>query len=981
MTTETIDIRIREDGSRVVRRNIEDIGNSSKKSADGVDILKRALIGVGGYLAIDKVRQYADAWSAAAGRIRIATKDTREAALVTDALFKSAQNTRTSFDAMVELYSRAQRAGSDLGASQAQLIKFTEGVGKALSIQGTSTTEASGALLQLGQALTGAKIQAQEYNSLIDGAPVLLQAVARNLEGTGGTIGGLTRMVKDGQVSNKEFFDAFLAGSDQLDKDFAKSSTTIGQGFILIENAAKKYIGELDATLGVSQKFGQLARWVADNIDILAVGLLSLGAAVAVAFLPTAIVAFTNALRALFLMVAANPFTAFIALLAAAVVAIVAFKDEINVGVDDITTLGDVLTVLGNDAKDAFSGLAEIAGNAITGVRDYFTDATTEMSSANGQMTDSWIDQYAGFYADAGTGFAGFARGVARTFDAIGGLITGLGIAVYRAFAGIPGAIAEGFARVYNKVAQNIEDLINMAITGTNKLRSVVGLGMLEAVKLDRMKVDKDYFEKYGTSVASSINDGFASQGGALEKIVSGVFDRAQAVAKTRVANMKPEGGADSLNTPLGKGAKALEGDADADKKAKKLIEDMKSQLQSLVSSIAPVEAAIRDQAAAQKLLNDAQAAGLITADQNAKYQAMVTRYYQDAVNPLQALNRSYAEQTQLLSMNSRERQIQTQLMAATKDLQAQGVTLTQAETEALRGKIEALQKLNEMTQVQDALLAASVEKRNGFIMQLQAIQALMNDSSSGFTQTDAIDAMMQSGSGMGDLFAGTQEATDLKMEQLRIMYEQVEAMRQADLISHQTAEQMKAKIDAQYAEIRLSTAREFFGNFAILASSSNSKLAAIGKIAAVAQATIDGVTAVQKALASGPPPGNYIAAAGVALRTSANVARIMGVNTAFATGGSFVVGGDGGTDSQTVAFRATPGEKVTVGTPTQVRKGNPYGEDGGEASAPSSSGVRIVNLVDPGLLSSYMTSSEGERVVMNVIQRNASEMRTTLNM
>ena len=37
-----------------------------------------------------------------------------------------------------------------------------------------------------------------------------------------------------------------------------------------------------------------------------------------------------------------------------------------------------------------------------------------------------------------------------------------------------------------------------------------------------------------------------------------------------------------------------------------------------------------------------------------------------------------------------------------------------------------------------------------------------------------------------------------------------------------------------------------------------------------------------------------------------------------FAHGGSFIVGGSGGTDSQAVAFNATPGEQVTVSTPQQ---------------------------------------------------------------
>lgn len=41
-----------------------------------------------------------------------------------------------------------------------------------------------------------------------------------------------------------------------------------------------------------------------------------------------------------------------------------------------------------------------------------------------------------------------------------------------------------------------------------------------------------------------------------------------------------------------------------------------------------------------------------------------------------------------------------------------------------------------------------------------------------------------------------------------------------------------------------------------------------------------------------------------------------------FATGGQFTVGGSGGTDSQMVAFRATPGERVTIETPGQQRRG-----------------------------------------------------------
>jgi hypothetical protein len=48
----------------------------------------------------------------------------------------------------------------------------------------------------------------------------------------------------------------------------------------------------------------------------------------------------------------------------------------------------------------------------------------------------------------------------------------------------------------------------------------------------------------------------------------------------------------------------------------------------------------------------------------------------------------------------------------------------------------------------------------------------------------------------------------------------------------------------------------------------------------------------------------------------------ISGLIPGFATGGSFKVGGSGGTDSQLVAFKATPGEMVDIRTPGQARGG-----------------------------------------------------------
>lgn len=87
-----------------------------------------------------------------------------------------------------------------------------------------------------------------------------------------------------------------------------------------------------------------------------------------------------------------------------------------------------------------------------------------------------------------------------------------------------------------------------------------------------------------------------------------------------------------------------------------------------------------------------------------------------------------------------------------------------------------------------------------------------------------------------------------------------------------------------------------------------------------------------------------------------------------FAQGGAFTVGGQGGTDSQVVAFGATPGERVSVETPSQQRR---------EAPTPATSfGVTVVNVLDPKEILDAVASEEGEQVVINILSKNKDAIR-----
>ncbi len=96
---------------------------------------------------------------------------------------------------------------------------------------------------------------------------------------------------------------------------------------------------------------------------------------------------------------------------------------------------------------------------------------------------------------------------------------------------------------------------------------------------------------------------------------------------------------------------------------------------------------------------------------------------------------------------------------------------------------------------------------------------------------------------------------------------------------------------------------------------------AAVGEAAIVASAWAPAAAFASLAtLGANSVPAAAAIASTVAL--SSGLAAVTAALPGFATGGSFMVGGSGGTDSQLVGFRATPNERVTVETPNQQRRG-----------------------------------------------------------
>lgn len=245
--------------------------NMEKSVGSSLSGLGKAMLGVGAAIAGSRGAQMVAAAAAQYTSMQNALKATgiegKALESTFSGLFQIAQKNGTEMAPLVTLYSRMSLAQKELGATSGEMLQFTESVSLALKVQGSSTQEASGALLQLSQAMGGGKIQAEEYNSLIDGAPALLKAVAAGMKEAGGSVAELTRLVKDGKVSSEAFFRAALAGMPTLEQASSKMAGTVDQSMNQIKNAFSVLIGELNDTTGASANAATNLRAVAQAIE------------------------------------------------------------------------------------------------------------------------------------------------------------------------------------------------------------------------------------------------------------------------------------------------------------------------------------------------------------------------------------------------------------------------------------------------------------------------------------------------------------------------------------------------------------------------------------------------------------------------------------------------------------------------------------------------------------------------------------------
>lgn len=211
----------------------------------------------------------ADAYTNLQNQAKIYTNSAQEAAVATKFVIDTAADARVGLADLTKVYAASSRAAKDFGASASEVEALTETIAKSAATANAGPQALSGALNQLAQALPAARVEAEEFNSVIDGAFGVAQAAANGIKEAAGSVSKLQNLVRDGQVSGSQLFRALLSQLPEVRKQFEDVTPTIAGSFETLKTRLIEFIGGADDAAKATENISKFILGVANNVELL----------------------------------------------------------------------------------------------------------------------------------------------------------------------------------------------------------------------------------------------------------------------------------------------------------------------------------------------------------------------------------------------------------------------------------------------------------------------------------------------------------------------------------------------------------------------------------------------------------------------------------------------------------------------------------------------------------------------------------------
>lgn len=261
--------------------SIRQVGTSARQSSNDLDsywskfknimtdtrrLGASIFILINGFRTLQQFGEQLDRMTIVKNKVRSLYDSEEDVTKVTDMIYQSSQDARTSMDDFATTFLKVQLSTERYGLSTEQAIQVTNTLAKAMVVGGATASETASVMLQFSQALSKGKLDGDEFRSVMENSPVLMRALAKEAGKAMGVVGAgqkeLMKWSKEGKLSVEILLNTLLNAGGEIGEKFARTNETLDQSFTKLSNTWSIFVSEVAQESGLTgylkQGFKQL---------------------------------------------------------------------------------------------------------------------------------------------------------------------------------------------------------------------------------------------------------------------------------------------------------------------------------------------------------------------------------------------------------------------------------------------------------------------------------------------------------------------------------------------------------------------------------------------------------------------------------------------------------------------------------------------------------------------------------------------------
>lgn len=227
---------------RYIRDNVDEQGRFNREIEEGTNeanelmqTIKGAVTAYATIQTLSAALNLSDQLTSTTARLNLMNDGLQTTQDLQNMIYLSAERARGSYQATADAVSKLGLMAGDAFSSSEEIIAFMEQVNKQFTIAGTEAAGIDAAMLQLTQAMGSGVLRGEEYNSILEQAPNIIQAIADYMEVPKGQ---LKDMAAEGLITAAIVKAAMFAAADDTNAKFEQMPKTFSQIWTSFQNTA-----------------------------------------------------------------------------------------------------------------------------------------------------------------------------------------------------------------------------------------------------------------------------------------------------------------------------------------------------------------------------------------------------------------------------------------------------------------------------------------------------------------------------------------------------------------------------------------------------------------------------------------------------------------------------------------------------------------------------------------------------------------------